>query len=71
MSWQDWIIGMVDKSIVKDTTKYFFVKKKIGVSVIPQLRGMDSADPPGMSSKILSSGCSKIFIGKDSYRYHK
>jgi hypothetical protein len=32
MSWQDWIIGMVDKSIVKDTTKYFFVKKKIGVS---------------------------------------
>ena len=35
------------------------------------LRGMDSADPPGMSSKILSSGCFKIFIGKGNYRYHK
>ena len=36
-----------------------------------QLRGMDSADPPGISSKILSSGCFKIFIGKGNYRYHK
>ena len=43
-----------------------------GKNIIPQkLRGMDSVDPPGMSSKILSSGCFKIFIGKGSYRYHK
>ena len=40
-------------------------------SVIPQLLGMDSPDLPGMSSKILSSGCFKIFTGKGNYRYHK
>jgi hypothetical protein len=57
-------------------TKFIFLKQQdvnpvVEKDVIPQLRGMDSADPPGMSSEILSSGCSKISIGKDSYRYHK
>jgi hypothetical protein len=47
------------------------VKENLRDLVIPQLREMESADPPGMSSKILSSGSFKIFIGKGNDRYHK
>jgi hypothetical protein len=32
---------------------------------------MKSEDPPGMSSKILSSGFSNIFMGKGHDRYHQ
>jgi hypothetical protein len=39
--------------------------------VIPQLRGLESAGLPGMPSKILSSGCFEIFIGKGIHRHHK
>jgi hypothetical protein len=31
---------------------------------------MKSADPPGMSSKILSSGFCNIFIGKGDDHFH-
>jgi hypothetical protein len=37
----------------------------------PSVKGYESADPPGMSSKILSSGFSNIFIGKGNARYHR
>ena len=48
-----------------------FVNLKSPTSVIPLWRGMKSLDPPGMSSKILSSGFSNIFIGKGHDLYHR
>ncbi len=47
------------------------VKKKHAWAVTPQLRGMNSADPPEMSLKILSSGFSNIFMGKGDDHYHQ
>jgi len=47
------------------------LKTSMSKVIIPQLRELESADLPGMSSKILSSGCFEIFIGKGIRRHHQ
>jgi hypothetical protein len=52
----------------------FTAKERLGGVfgiVIPELSEMECADQSGMSMKILSSGCFKIFVGKGNHQYHK